>query len=94
MLFFTLLAIIVRSTYYPFSDYSDEELKLLKATKQGNASLVEQLLEINTFVDVRDNLYELSLEKKEFWYGTPLILAGKNHGCSKYRNLVNSFAPK
>ena len=44
--------------------------------------MVEQLLEINTFVDVRDNLYELSLEKKEFWYGTPLILAGKYHGCS------------
>ena len=62
---------------FTISDFSDEQ-KLLEATKQGNATIVEQLLE-NTFVDVdtRDNLYELPLEKKEFWYGTPLILAGK-----------------
>ena len=47
---------------FTMSDFSNEQ-KLFEATKQGNTTMVEQLLE-NTFVDARDNLYELPLEKK------------------------------
>ena len=38
--------------------------------------MVKQLLQ-NTYVDPRENLYDHPEELKEFWFGTPLMLAGK-----------------
>ena len=56
------------------------ELELLKAAKEGNNNMVKQLLQ-DTYVDPRENLYNHPVELKEFWFGTPLMLAGKFSNC-------------
>ena len=53
-----------------------KESELLKAAKEGNNNMVKELLQ-DTYVDPRENLYNHPVELKEFWFGTPLMLAGK-----------------
>ena len=54
---------------------------MFKAAKEGNNNMVKQLLQ-DTYVDPRENLYNHPEELKEFWYGTPLMLAGKFPECA------------
>ena len=57
------------------------ESQLLKAAKEGDYNMVKQLLR-DTYVDPRENLYDHPEELKDFWFGTPLMLAGKFPDCA------------
>ena len=57
------------------------ESQLLKAAKEGDNNMVKQFLR-DTYVDPRENLYDHPEELKDFWFGTPLMLAGKFPDCA------------